>query len=310
MSRGRNAEWPRHIPWRGWRDVLKRVWREIGDDRVSLVAAGIAFYGLLAIFPAIAALVGITGLLVDPEDLIAQFERIAAVMPQQAANILLDQSREVSSAGATALTSTVAISLILALYSSTKGTAALMQGLNIVYDEHEDRGFMQVTATKLLLAIGLILGVTFALALLVALPSVLALAGLESWALLLRWPILLGVVVLGLAVLYRLAPSRRRAKWRWITPGAVVASISWLIGSALFSWYVTSFASYNQTFGTLGGVVILLTWFWLSAFVVLVGGELDAEMEAQTAKDSTVGEDLPMGERGAVKADTLGAVQS
>jgi membrane protein len=308
-GRGRQASGPSEIPKSGWRDILLRVKNEISNDHVSISAAGVAFYGLLAIFPALAALIGIAGLLLDPATVESQLAQAAAVLPQEAAQILQDQASKVAQNSGGASLAAIG-GLLLALYSASSGIRTLMEAMNIAYDEEEKRGFLRLYATALLLTLVMIVGVVVALAAMVVLPVLLGAIGLgavfEALLTYGRWPVLAVLMVLGLAVMYRYGPSRENAQWRWITPGAVVATVLWLIASILFSIYVRNFGSYTETYGTLGGVIILLMWFWLSAFVVLLGAELNSEIEHQTERDTTTGPDRPMGQRGAQKADTVG----
>lgn len=310
MARGREAASPTELPVKGWKDILWRVKEEMDKDNVGLVAAGVAFYGLLALFPLITAMVAIGGLVVNPQMLQDQIDTLAALMPDQAADIIAGQVNEVAGSSDSALGLAAIIALLLAIYSASKGVDNLIRGLNIAYDETEERGFFAYKITVIGLTLGLIVGILLALGVTAALPATLALMGdgwvwatLADW---LRWPALLALGIGGVTLLYRFGPSRDPAKWRWLTPGAAVACVVWVAGSVGFAWYVQSFGAYNETFGTLGGVVVLLTWLWLSAFVILMGAELDSEMEAQTRRDTTVGPQRRMGNRDAVKADRLG----
>ena len=308
-GRGRQATGPTEIPKTGWRDILLRVKGEISDDHVSISAAGVAFYALLAIFPAIAALIGIAGLIFDPAAIAAQIAQVAALLPENAAQILEDQGRKVAENTGGATLAAIG-GLALALYSASTGMRTLMEGMNIAYDEDEKRGFVALYATSLALTVVLVIGAVVAMGAVLVLPALLGSLGLGSvfQGLLTygRWPVLALLMILGLAVIYRYAPSRADARWSWITPGAVVASILWVIASIAFSIYVSNFGSYNETYGSLGGVIILLMWLWLSAFIVLLGAELNAEMEHQTERDTTTGESQPMGQRGAAMADKIG----
>ena len=308
-GRGRDAQRPRDIPRPGWRDIFWRVYQSMTDDHVSIVAAGCAFFGMLAIFPAIASLVSIAGLVLDPAAVESQISAVAAALPQDAASILTDQAKKVAAGGA-GLGFAAILGLVLALYSASAGVKTLMEGLNIVYEETEARSFLKRNVVGLALTLLLIVGVLMAFAVVIVAPAVLANVGLgqtvEAWITYARWPIMAVFVAAGLSVLYRQAPSRARPRWRWVLPGAVLATVIWTLFSILFSIYVRNFGSYNETYGALGGVIILLTWMWLSAFIILMGAELNAEMEHQTARDSTTGREKPMGSRGAVKADTVG----
>jgi membrane protein len=310
-ERGRQAERPSQIPKAGWRDVLLRVWSEIGDDHVSLIAAGVGFYGLLALFPAIAALISIWGLLFDPQQIEQQIETMSGFLPPEAAAIVLDQARTIA-AGGGGLSVAAAGGILLALYSASKGMKALIEGLNIIYDEQEERGFIKLNLVALGLTLMMIVAMLASLGAIIIVPILLGALGLgpvaETLVNLLRWPLLFAVALIILAIIYRYGPSRAHPRWRWVTWGAAVATVLWLIGSIAFSIYVQNFASYNETYGSIGAVIILLMWFWLSAFSVLLGAELNAEMEHQTERDSTTGEPRPRGRRGAYVADHVGEV--
>ena len=308
--RGRAAERPSAIPRRGWKDILWRTKDEITADHVSMVAASVAFYALLALFPAIAAAIALWGLAFDPREIEAQIQQISSMLPDQAAGIVTSQADQLASNANTGLSIAAIGGLLLTLYSASKGLKAVIEGLNIIYDEEESRGFFKLNLVALLLTLAALLIVTGSLALIAVLPAVIGLFGLGSTLAtvisLARWPLLALVALLTLAVLYRYGPSRDAPKWRWVSWGAVIATLVWILASIAFSIYVSRFGSYNQTYGSLGAVIILLTWMWVSAYIVLMGAELDAEIEHQTRRDTTKGEREPMGERGAHAADTLG----
>jgi membrane protein len=309
QSRGRGATRPRDIPRPGWRDILLRTWHAIGSDHVSVVAAGVAFFGLLALFPAIAAFVSVAGLFIDPQDMQAQIATFTEALPEGAAGIVTGQAQQVADSDSAAGWG-AALGFLLALWGASKGVKTLMEGMNIAYDEEETRGFLVYNLVALALTLFLILGLVIAVGAAVVVPAVASFLSFAPWIEALMtfapWPILLLLTIGGLAVLYRFGPSRADAQWRWLTPGAVVATVIWLIGSIGFSVYVASFGSYNATYGALGGVIVLLTWLWLSAFIVLLGAELNSEVEHQTKADTTTGAPRPTGARGARKADTLG----
>ena len=311
MTRGRLAQRPTHIPMKGVLDVLVRMWHKQTHLNLGLIAAGIAFYGLLSLFPGITAAVAFAGTFLNPEMLVQNTEDITAILPEAAETIIMGQLRDVANADSSTLSFAALFSLAIALYSASKAVANFISGLNVIYEEKETRNFFLVKGLTILLTVFLIVGLLIAVIVVAAIPVIAAILGdfgiVDDLVMLLRWPFLFIMGALGIAVLYRLGPNRRSAKWRWLTPGAFFACALWVAGSFGFSLYVQSFGSYNETFGALGGVIILLTWLWLSAFIVLLGALLDAELEAQTKGDSTVGDDRPMGERGAVKADTLGA---
>lgn len=306
-ARGEYADSPSDIPPRGWRDVLLRVKDEISGDNLSVVAAGVAFYSLLAVFPALAALVMIYGLFADPADVQRQLEPLKDVIPPDAFSILDGQLSAVASKGTQPLGLGLILTLGLSLWSATAGIKALFTAMNIAYEERETRNFLKFNAVALLFTILGLAFVLVALAVIAAVPAAVDFLGVEGWPrtglLLLRWVGLAVFVMIALALLFRYGPSRATARFRWITPGAVVATILWVVGSVAFSFYVQNFASYNKTFGSLGAVVVLLMWFYLTAFIVCLGAELNAELEHQTARDSTTGRERPLGNRGAYVAD-------
>ena len=309
-DRGRGADRPRDIPGPGWRDIAIRTWNEMSRDHVSMVAAGVAFYGLLALFPAIGAMISLWGLMFDPMAIEGQIEQVSAALPQQAADIIREQAKTVAEGAGTGVGLAAIAGLALALYSTSKGIKSLIEGLNIIYDEQESRGFIKLNLIAFGLTLLMIVMMVGVLGLIVVLPALLSGLGLgstmQALVILLRWPLLALVAIVALALLYRFAPSRAQPRWRWVSWGAVVATVLWVVGSIAFSFYVRNFGSYNETYGSLGAVIVLLMWFWLSAFIVLMGAELNSEMEHQTKRDSTTGRWQPMGERGAHAADTVG----
>ncbi|TCD05007.1 YihY/virulence factor BrkB family protein [Erythrobacteraceae bacterium CFH 75059] len=310
-DRGRSAGSPWQIPWSGWKEILKRTYKEIGEDRVSLVAAGVAFYALLALFPALTSLLSVAGLILDPLRVVDQLAEWTANLPEAAAQIIQSQGASVASGADGALSLAALAGLALALYGAAKGTKTLMEGMNIAYDEDEKRGFLVLNIVALGLTALMVVAVLLAAGLGIVVPLVVDGLGLPPVLAtvlnLLRWVVLAAIAVLGLSLLYRFGPSRENAKWRWITPGSAIAVALWVVGTGLFSIYVQNFGNYNETYGALGGVIILLTWLWLSAFIVLLGAELNSEIEHQTMRDTTTGPEEPMGERGAVKADSVAA---
>jgi membrane protein len=307
---GREAERPSQIPPRGWFAILRRVMAEVKEDNVTLLAAGVAFYAMLAIFPAIIAVVTVYGLVADPNQVEAQVSEFAKSLPAGADQLLTDQLQNVVSAGRQSLSIGLAVSLAAVLWSASSGVQGLVKGLNVVYDERETRGFLKLRSLSLFLTLGAILVAVIALALIAVFPAVIDNLGLgragELAASIARWVVLALLVLGALAVVYRFAPDRASPRWRWVSWGAVVALALWLLGSIGFSWYVDNFGKYNQTYGALAAVIILLLWLFLSAFAVLLGAEFDAEIERQTARDTTSGPERPLGDRGAEVADTLG----
>ena len=291
-----------------WKQILVRVKTEIASDHISVVSAGIAFYALLSVFPALAALISIAGLVLDPADIASQLDTVMALIPESAGAVLQEQVLKVTSGDETATGLVAAFGLAIAIYGAMKGVMTLMEGLNIAYDEEEGRGFIKLYLSALLITVCAILGLAVAIALLIVLPSVIAFlplsSTLETAAEWLKWPLMAVLTMIGLAAIYRFGPSRADPKWRWVSVGAVAATVLWILGTAAFSLYVQNFDDYTETYGTLGGVIMLLTWMWLSAFIVLAGAELNAEIEQQTSEDTTTGAPEPMGQRDAVKADT------
>jgi membrane protein len=272
------------------------------------------FYAMLAVVPAITALVSLYGLFAKASTINEHLSFVASVMPGTAYELISDQVTRIAGNNDGKLTIAFVIALGLALWSANAGMKAIFDALNIVYDEDEKRGFIKLNAISLTFTLGAVIALLTAIGAVVALPLVLAYLGLaedrQTWLIaLLRWPALLLLVMFGLALLYRFGPSRRDAKWRWLTPGSIAASFAWLAISALFSLYLSKFTDYNATYGSLGAVIGLMMWIWLSISVILVGAELNAEVEHQTARDTTTGQAKPLGARGAVMADTVGKAQ-
>ncbi|WP_179380816.1 YihY/virulence factor BrkB family protein [Jannaschia marina] len=312
-GRGRDAATPTGVPKAGLLDVGARLKDRIASDRLLLIAAGVAFYGLLAVFPAITALMSLTGLLYQPAEVVAVLEGAARVVPPDVSRILLDQARDVTGGDQSGLTLGLVFGLGLALWSASAGEGSLVQGLNVAYGEEETRGFVALKLRTIAMTLAMIVGLILSAMLIVAVPVALSIVaftpGLERLIQLVAYVPLALIFIGGLMAFYRWGPDRARAQWRWLWPGALLASGLWLVASIGFSLYVQTFGSYNETFGSIGGVIVLLTWMWLSAFVILLGAEINAELEAQTARDTTTGTREPLGHRGATKADELGDVR-
>ncbi len=310
MARGREAEKPTRIPAKGWKDIAMRVKDEIAEDHVTLIAAGVAFYALLALFPAITAVIAIAGLVLDPSDIVSQLDTLSGFLPADVSEIVIGQAQKVAGSESKGLGLAAIVGILIALYSSSKGVGSLIEGLNVAYDEEEKRGFIKLKALTLGLTLLLIVGFIMGIGLTLALPVIVGLlplgAGTKIAVTAGSLIVMLILALLGLAVMYSFGPSRERPEWKWVTPGAITAFVVWIVASAGFAIYVSNFSSYNESFGSLAGIVVLLLWLWISALVVLMGGEINAEMEAQTRYDTTTGPDEPMGERGARKADKLG----
>ena len=313
-GRGREASSPWQIPWRGWRDIALRIYDEIGKDRLTSVAAGVAFFALLAIFPAITALVSSYGLFADVNTIGDHLATLAALMPESGFQIVRDQVALIASKGGGKLTAGFMFGLGLALWSANAGMKAIFDALNVIYEEDEKRSFIMLNLMSLAFTVGALVFVLVAVGAVVVFPLLLAFFGIERvnplLISLLRWPLLFAAIIFGLSMLYRYGPSRRNAEWRWVSVGSVFAAVTWVAGSAAFSYYLSHFANYDATYGSLGAVIGLMMWMWLSAIVILVGAEINAEIEHQTARDSTIGREKPLGARGAAMADTVGEAKA
>jgi len=309
-GRGRDAQTPSEIPKAGWRDILLRVWQKLGDDNVSLVAAGVALNTLLAVFPAMAVLASLYGMFASPAQVAKEIAPFYGILPHDAAAIIQAQLTALARPHGQTLGIAAVVSLILSIYYSSQGVSSLMSATNIAYSEGERRGFIMRLLIALGFALGAVVGFVLMLLLTVAVPLGLQRLPLPSFvdqaALALRWILLWLFAALGLAIVYRYAPSRQNPRWRWVSWGSVVAATLWLLSSVLFSLYVRDFGSYGKTYGALGGVIVLIMWFYLQSFAIVIGAEFNAETEHQTAVDTTRGPPAPMGQRGAYMADTLG----
>ncbi len=309
-ERGRDAERPRDIPPRGWKDILTRSWKELSENNIFLVSGGVTYAILLALFPGLAVLVSVYGLAMDPAQIEQQVAAMSGVLPQQTTQMLSDELHQLIAASNGSLGLTAVLGLLIALWSASRGMSGLMTALDIAYEQPERRGFVKFNLTALLLTLAVTIGGLIVIALVAVLPAVvqvLGLSGVVKWVfLLLEWPLLVLFVMVGLAVLYRYAPDRDEPQWRWVSPGAFAATVLWVCGSIAFTVYVANFASYNKTYGSLGGVVVLLTWLYLTSFAVIFGAVVNAQSERQTTRDSTVGPAEPMGQRRARAADTVG----
>jgi membrane protein len=306
---GGEAEKPSQIPAKGWKEVLLRTKQQIKEDNVSLMAAGVAFYLFLALFPALIAAVTIYGLVADPQQVEQQIDSLAQTLPQEAAALLETQLKDIATASSSALGWGLVASLGGALFAASGGVQNLINAVNIAYDEEETRGFLKLRGLALLMTLGAVVFLAVAVGLIAVLPVVLKAVNLGSLALVAvqvaRWVGLVVAVAAALAVIYRYAPDRDNPKFRWVGLGSLVATVLWVVGSIAFSLYVSNFGSYSETYGALAGVVVLLLWLWLTSLIVLIGAEINSETEMQTAQDTTEGPEKPMGERDAVKADSV-----
>jgi membrane protein len=309
-GRGREADHPGEIPARGWKDILWRIYEGINEDRILAISGGVVFFTLLAIFPGIAGLIALYGLFADPGTIAQHIDTLAGVVPGGGIDIIREQVERLTAQPPQRLGIAMAVSLGIALWSANGGVKAIFDALNVVYHENEKRSFIRLNALSLTFTLGGILFVLIAIAMITILPAALAFVGLSRTTELLlkigRWPVMLLVVSFAIALIYRYGPSRDEPQWRWITPGSIFATVAWLIASLLFSWYAENFGSYNATYGSLGTVIGFMTWMWISTIVVLVGAKLNAEIEHQTARDTTDGHPQPLGSRGATMADNVG----
>jgi membrane protein len=292
-ARGCGAAKPSEIPPRGLKDVLMRVYGRLGEDRILVIAAGVSFYSLLALFPAIAALVSLYGMFADPRTISKTVDNLRTILPGGAIEIVRNQIDFLTSQGSANLGIATLVGLAVALWSSNAGMKALYDGLNVAYREREKRGFIALNISSLCFTICMIGFALLALAAIVVLPYLARQLPLDevgqSVVTVGKWPVLLASVIFVFACLYRFGPSRNPPQWRWITWGSASAAVLWLVASILFSWYVGNFGSYNKTYGSLGAVIGFMTWMWISATVLILGGVLNAELEHQTAKDTTKG---------------------
>ena len=309
-ARGRQSETQTDIPPAGWRDVLLRTKDAIGKDYVGLVAAGMAFYAVLALFPGVTALVSIYGLFADPQTVQNQLALLADVMPPEAFELLDDRVGALTQNGKQTLSVAALVGVLLSVWGSTKGVRAFIGAMNIAYGEDERRSLIRLNLLAIALTACLLVLAGVALVTVVMIPVLLELLPLTStqnWLVaVLRWPVIAVFFVATLAMLYRYAPAREHARWSWLPLGSVLAVALWLVASIAFSVFLRNFGNYDQVYGSLGAVVALLMWFWLSSYAIVLGAELNAESERQTRRDSTTGRPQPMGERGAYVADTLG----
>jgi membrane protein len=308
---GRGSNSPFAIPWAGWKDIFWRTYQRVDDDRLLATAGGVVFFGLLAIFPAVTALVSSYGLFADPSTISKNLQTLAMMLPEGTFQIVEDQVARVVSKGNTALGATFLFGLVLAIWSANAGVKSIFDALNVAYEEREKRGFIKLNLVSLAFTVGGIVALLLMVTAVVAFPLALDHLGIAPESKLIialaRWPLLFIILLGALAVLYRFAPSRDSPRWQWLSIGAVAAALLWIAGSALLSWYLSAFANYNATYGSLGAAIGLMTWMWMSAIVIMFGAELNSEIERQALRDTTTGRPEPLGSRKAAAADTVGA---
>lgn len=309
VKNGYDATSPGKIPWKGWKHILMRLKDRIGEDNVSIVSAGVAFYFFLALFPAIAAIVSIYGLVFEPAEVEQQLKQAADVLPSQAYELISGILTQTAGKSSEALSWSLIISILLSLWSANKATTAVFVGVNIAYHESDDRNFFKKLGITLLFTLGAIITGIIAVAFIIAFPAIIDKLGLPSLLqnglALVRWVILAGIIYFVFIMIYKIAPHRATPKTKWILPGAIFATLVWLAGSLLFTLYINNFGNYDKTYGSIAAVVILMLWFFLTGFIILLGAELNSETEHQTSVDTTTGGIKTMGNRGAYFADRV-----
>lgn len=313
-GRGRAARRPHDIPWLGWKDILYRVKDETLQDRIGTIAAGTTFFILLSLFPALAALVSLYGLIADPATISNHLDLMRGYVPSAMIDLIGGELQRLVSNRESTLGFGFVVGILLTLWSANSGMKALFDALNVAYGETEKRGFFKLLLISLCFTLGGIVFFIVALNIVIGIPLMVKFLYLGPLGdvLVAALPALTmtGVAIFSLAALYRFGPSRTMPKWRWITPGSVAAAFIWLIGSALFSWYVANWGDYSATYGSLGAIVGVMMWIYLSMWIILVGAEFNAEIEHQTAEDTTTGPEKPLGLRGAAMADEVGEARA
>ncbi len=306
-GRGREAEAPTKIPAKGWKDIILRTKTEVKNDHMTILAAGVAFYLMLSIFPFAIAGMSIYGLVADPAQATELVDSFRGAVPDSVAQLAEDQLTGLADASDGGLGIGVVIALLVALFSASKGARALIESTNMAFDEDETRGFLRLRLLGFVFTLAFLAFFAVSVGVILVLPAVLNNFGSAGRlaVTILRWPLLGALAAVGLAVLYRYAPDRDEPKWSWTSPGAIIATLLWLIGSGLFSFYANNFGSFNETYGSLSAGIVLLLWLFLTSLCILFGAEINAEAERQTKEDSTKGPSQPLGTREAAAADTV-----
>jgi membrane protein len=309
-KRGRHARWPWQMTWLGWKDVLARTYDEVFEDRLFSLAAGVAFYMLLAVAPGLSVLVSLYGFAADTQNLSEQLKPLLVVLPEAGAQIVTEQVARIAAKSGDALSLYLLISLAVAGWSANAAVKAMFDALNVIYEETEKRSLVHFHLLSLATTISGIVLLMLILFTVAILPAILVLTPyqtvLEQAVWLFRWPVFFVIAIAAIATLYRIGPSRRPVRFTWVLPGAAVSALAWVAASYLFGWYVTTLSDYTATYGSLAAIVVFMTWLWLSVTIILIGAELNAELEHQTARDTTLGPPKPLGRRGAVVADNVG----
>ena len=308
----RKADSPWTIVRHDWKAVLKQTWTDSGTDNIGLIAAGTAFWGFASIAPLLGAVVLSYGLFATPETVADNIRSLFGVLPRDAAALIADQLKNVVGTSGGKQGWALILALALALYGGTQGASAIVTALNVAYEEKEDRGFVRlyvlafaITGAAVLVAIaaaGTTAVTAFIGGLMPHAPDIVLTA-----IRIVSYLILGSIAVTAAALLYRFGPDRKHARWVWLTPGSLAATALWLLATVAFGFYVSRFGSYGATYGSLGAVVVLQLWLWLSAYIFLLGAELNSQLERRTAKDTTTGPPSPPGERGAAVADAVGS---
>lgn len=310
VERGRGARGPSQIPPLGWADIAIRLWRSVGEDRVMLVAGGATFYLLLALFPALTAFVSAYGLVADASTVAQNLDNLAGLVPEAVLQLIGERLESLAGQDSGALSFGLVFGLLIAFWSANNGVKGLFEALNIAYGETEKRSFVWLNMVAFTFTLGSMLTVAVLISLIGIVPVLLRflhIGDMAEWLMrILRWPLLIGVLGIGITCLYRYGPSRQPARWRWLTWGGVLATAAWIGVSVGFSFYLRNFADYEAIYGSLGAVIGFMMWTWISVIILIMGAELNAEMEHQTSVDSTTGKPQPIGERGAYMADTVG----
>jgi membrane protein len=312
--RGRKASYPWQIPWLGWKDVFGRTWNGIFDARLFSGGASVAFFALLSVIPGLSVLISFYGLFADPSLISQQMPTLALLLPDAVQQLLQEHAQRIALQSPGKISFNIALNLIVAVWGANAAVKSLFEGLNVIYSEVEKRSFLRFNTVTVLTTLGCVIVVAGAVAAIALVPRLLELIQLgpgASFAFrIMRWPMLFGFGAAGIATLYWLGPSREAPRLEWVLPGALMAAFLWAGASSLFSWYVATLSNYNAMYGSLAAVVVFMTWLWMSAFIVLLGAELNSELEHQTAEDTTYGEPMPLGSRGAVIADQVGPAVS